>query len=206
MSRISYDLAYPGIAFLPRSRNWWAWLKGSPAECIHLDHHAEWVVTVLPDTLYLCGKRAVRRDPVRPEVTLCRDCLAETFTSEIAAFPGRVIAFEPDPEVFTQYFFVAERDFEPAGLSPEVAAAIERRLATALGACELCPRTAGWLWFSREHVASLDQTEQIRQAAGQALCGQHGAQQLWETFARIPQANLFYMNLPYGEAGTYVWI
>ena len=64
MARISYEAAYPRIDFLPRSRNWWAWLKGSPAECIHLDNHAEFVATVLPDTLYLRGKRAPRRDPL----------------------------------------------------------------------------------------------------------------------------------------------
>ena len=68
-----------------------------------------------PDTLYLRGKRAVRRDPVRPEVSLCRDCLAETFTSEITAYPGRVVAFEPDPEIFTQYFFVARAGFRGRG-------------------------------------------------------------------------------------------
>lgn len=206
MPRISYEAAYPGIEFLPRSRNWWAWLKGSPAECIHLDHHAEWVVTVLPDTLYLRGKRAVRRDPVRPEVALCRGCLAETFTSEIAAYAGRVVAFEPDAEIFTQYFFVAQPDFESAGLSPEVAAVIEKRLEQDLGACARCSRAATWLWFSREQVASLDETEQIAEASGEALCGEHGARKLWTTFAGIPEANLFYMNLPYGEAGAYVWI
>ena len=32
MANIPYDDAYPGIEFLPRSRNWWSWLKGTPAE------------------------------------------------------------------------------------------------------------------------------------------------------------------------------
>jgi hypothetical protein len=204
--QISYEEAYPAIEFLPRSRNWWAWLKGSPAECIHLDHDAEWVATVLPDTLYLRGRRALRRDPARPEVTLCRHCLAETFTSEIAAYTGRVVAFEPDSEIFTQYFFVGQPDFEAAGLSPEVSAAVATRLATDLGTCTRCGQQASWLWLSREQVASLDETDKIRQAEGEALCGQHGAYRLWETFARIPEANLFYMNLPYGDAGAYVWI
>ena len=153
MARISYEAAYPGIDFLPRSRNWWAWLKGSPAECIHLDNHAEFVATVLPDTLYLRGKRAPRRDPARPEVTLCRACLRDMFTSEIAEYPGRVIAFEPDPEILTQYFFVAEADFEAAGLSPEVTAAIDKRLAQDLSRCVRCSQGARWLWFSREQVA-----------------------------------------------------
>jgi hypothetical protein len=206
VARISYEAAYPRIEFLPRSRNWWAWLKGSPAECVHLDHDAEWVVTVLPDTLYLRGKRAVRRDPVRPEVSLCRNCLAETFASEIAEYSGRVVAFEPDPEIFTQYFFVGKEDFEAAGLSPEVAVAVEKRLAQDPGTCVRCSRAARWLWFSREEVASLDETEKIDETAGEALCGEHGAGKLRETFEGIPEANVFYMNLPYGEAGAYVWI
>lgn len=206
MSEISYEEAYPGIEFLPRSRNWWAWLKGSSPECIHLDHQADFVVTILPDTLYLRGKRAVRRDPVRPEVTLCRNCLAETFTSEIAEYTGRVVAFEPNPEIFTQYFFVAEADFEAAGLSPDVSAAVGKRLAQDLGQCAHCSRAAKWLWLSREQVTSLDHIEQIGEATGEMLCAEHGARKLWTTFAEIPEANLFYMNLPYSEAGAYLWI
>ena len=206
MSYISYEEAYPKIEFSRRSRNWWAWLKGSAPECVHLDHDTTWIVTVLPDTAYLRGKKAIRRDPARPEVSLCRACLAETFTSEIAAYPGRVVAFEPDPEILTQYFFLAAPDFTAAGLSPEVAEAIGNRLAQDLGECERCSRAATWLWFSRGHVASLDETEQIAEAKGEAFCAEHGAWKLWETFSHIPEANLFYMNLPYGEAGAYVWI
>jgi hypothetical protein len=206
VSQMSYESAYPGVEFLPRSRNWWAWLKGSPAECVHLDDHVDFVVTVLPDTLYLRGKRALRRDPARPEVALCRDCLAETFTSEIAAYTGRVVAFEPDPEIFTQYFFVAEPDFEAAGLSPEVGNAVAERLAQDLGQCSRCSRPANWLWFSREQVISLDHVDRIRQESGEPLCGEHGARKLWTTFAGIPEANLFYMNLPYAESGAYFWI
>jgi hypothetical protein len=202
----SYEAAYPEIDFLPRSRNWWAWVKGSPAECIHLNNGAEFVATVLPDTLYLRGKRAVRRDPARPEVTLCRACLRDTFTSEIAQYAGRVIAFEPDPEILTQYFFVARADFEAAGLLPEVAAAIDKRLAEDLGKCVRCSQAATWLWLSRKQVASMDETERIVEVAGEPLCSEHGARKLWETFAGIPEANLFYMNLPYGDRGAYVWI
>ena len=206
MTRISHEAAYPGIQFLPRSRNWWAWLKGSPAECIHLDNGADFIATVLPDTLYLRGKRAPRRQPVRPEVSLCRECLREAFSSEIAEYPGRVVAFEPDPEIVTQYFFVADRDFEAVGLLPELGASLGQRLAGPPGRCLRCSQEAVWLWFSREQVASLDETEQIVQARGEALCGEHGARKLWNTFEALAEANLFYMNLPYGEAGAYVWI
>jgi hypothetical protein len=164
------------------------------------------MATLLPDTLYLRGKRAVRRDPVRPEVSLCRDCLIEIVAGELESYAGRVVAFEPDADTFTQYFYVATEDFEAAGLAPEVAAAIEQRLAQHGQACEVCARPVTWLWFSREQVASLDEVERIRESEGAVLCAAHGARRLCDAFLRIPEANVFYMNLPYGEAGAYVWI
>jgi hypothetical protein len=204
--RATYEEAYPRVEWLPRSRNWWAWLKGTPAECVHLGEDAAWMATLLPDTLYLCGKRAQRREPVRPEVSLCRTCLTDVMHAELAAHEGRVVAFEPDAETFTQYFFVAREDFEAAGLAPETAAAIEERLARDAGECAECGRAATWLWMSRGAVASLDETARIREVAGETFCGEHGAQRLFAAFERIAEANVFYMNLPYGEAGAYVWI
>jgi hypothetical protein len=206
VTRISYDEAYPGIQFLPRSRNWWAWLKGSPAECIHLDTEPAWMATLLPDTLYIRGKRAQQRDPVRPEVSLCRKCLVGLVGDELAAYEGRVVGFEPDPESFTQYFFVASPDFSAAGLKPETAAAIEGCLAEPGRTCSECSRAASWVWFSRERVPSLDETEKIHGENGEWFCPTHGSGMLCVAFQRIPEANLFYMNLPYGESGAYVWI
>lgn len=206
LARISHDEAYPGIEILPRSRNWWAWLKGTPPECVHLGEQCDWIATLLPDTLYLRGKRAQRRDPVRPEITLCRECLAGTVTSELESFHGRAVAFEPDPELFTQYFFVAQPDFEAAGLRPEVAQAIAERLKQGGTACAQCGQAAKWLWFSREQVGSLDEVEKIAESPGEWFCAKHGARNLLAAFERIAEANVFYMNLPYGEAGAYLWI
>ena len=206
LGTISHEDAYPGVQFLPSSRSWWARLKGSPAECIHLDREAPWIATLLPDTLYLRGKKATRREPVRPEVSLCLDCLTGTVRTELEAYKGRVVAFEPDPEIFTQYFFVATPDFEGAGLAPEVATAIEKRLGADGSSCVQCGERATWIWLSREDVASLDEIERIGEAPGELFCAAHGAEKLCSSFERIPEANLFYMNLPYGEAGSYVWI
>jgi hypothetical protein len=206
MARISYEAAYPEVELAPRSRNWWAKLKGTPAECIHLDGEHAWMATLLPDTLYLRGKSVKQREPVRPEVSLCRDCLLGIAAGELHAFRGRVVAFEPDAENFSQYFFLAARDFEAAGLKPEVARAIEKRIAENSQRCTECPKQATWLWFSREQVASLDEVERIREAPGEWFCPEHGAGMLCVAFKRIAEANVFYMNLPYGEAGAYVWI
>ncbi len=202
----SSEAAYPGIEFSRRSRNWWSWLKGTPPECVHLENDAGWVATLLPDTLYLRGKRSVTRDLARPEVSLCRECLIDVVEPEFAAYSGRVVAFEADPEIFTQYFFVAAPDFERAGLKLEVGEAIQSRLEQTDQTCATCARPATWLWLSREQVGSLDETERIREAPGEWLCAEHGAQNLCRAFERISEVNLFYINLPYGEAGAYVWI
>jgi hypothetical protein len=206
LARITYEAAYPEIELAPRSRNWWAKLKGTPAECIHLDSEHAWMATLLPDTLYLRGKRVTQRDSARPEVSLCRDCLLGVAAGELRAYRGRVVAFEPDAENFSQYFFVATPDFQAAGLKLEVAAAIEKRLAENSQRCAECSQPATWLWLSREQVSSLDEVERISESAGEWFCAEHGAGMLCVAFKRIAEANVFYMNFPYGEAGAYVWI
>jgi hypothetical protein len=206
MARMAVDQAYPGISFRPKSRNWWARLMHWPAECIHLENGHTWMATLIPDTLYLRGKAAPRRDPIRPEASLCLDCLSAVLEPELAAYPGRVIAFEPDGGSFTQYFFVAREDFAAAGLRPEVAAAIAKRIENLHGDCTECAQPATWMWISRREVSNLDQTERIEQSPGAIYCAKHGAAKLRETFGKVEEANLFYVNVPYGDSGAYVWI
>jgi hypothetical protein len=205
VSRLKYEEAYPKIQFSPRSRNWWARLKGTTAECVHLEDSVNWMATFLPDVVYLHGRSEVKRLPLRPEVSLCRECLLDTTTAELESYAGRVVAFEPDPSL-TQYFFVAEPDFEAAGLKLEVAEAIEHRLPAADAACRQCERPATWRWFSREQVATLDDIGSIQRAEGEPLCAVHGARKLRLAFEKIEEANVMYINLPYGERGAYVWI
>lgn len=210
MARVTHAQAYPRIAFRPRTLNWWARLTRVPAECVHLATEQPWMATLIPDTLYLQGKAAKRRWPIRPEVSLCRACLVEVLAEELAVYPGRVVAFEPDAESFTQYFFVAQPDFAAAGLDPQVADAIGRRLtqdnARNADRCAVCSESATWLWLSRTEVATLDDIGSISLAPGEWRCAAHGAQKLCRALEAIGEANLFYMNLPYGEGGAYVWI
>lgn len=206
MLRVTLEQAYPGLAFRVRTRNWWARLTRVPPECVHLETEQAWMATLVPDTLYLRGKAAPRRESPRPEVSLCRACLLEVLAMELAAYSGRVVAFEPDAQSFTQYFFIAAQDFAAAGLLPELAAAIERRLEAPAGTCRECSRSARWLWFAREEVASLDEAGLIGAAPGQRLCAKHGAAALCGALEASVEANLFYVNVPYGEAGAYIWI
>jgi hypothetical protein len=200
------EQAYPEIRFRWRSRNWWARLTRVPPECEHLETDGQWMATFIPDTLYLRGKASVRRRPARPEVSLCLACLKQQMEKDLRNFAGRVVAFEPDTSAFTQYFFVGTGEFASAGLQPEVAAAIARRLEQPAGQCGRCDRPAAWLWFSRDAVPSLDDVARIAMAPGEALCALHGPQKLLASLAAVPEANLFYVNVPYGDAGAYVWI
>lgn len=206
MARIPLEEAYPGITFLPNSRNWWAKLKGTAPECIHLRYGHSWIATLIPDTLFLRGKKSERRTPPRPEVMLCLDCLAEAVLEEVASFPGRVAAFEPNPESFSQYFFVDPADFEAAGMVPEVAEAIRKRLDPDGRPCSRCAASAKWIWFSRHEVPTLDDVECIRSTPGEPFCATHGAERMWNAFGEMDEASVYYMNLPYGESGAYVWI
>jgi len=206
MARLTVDQAYPGISIRPHSRRLWARLMRYPAECIHLENGHHWMATFIPDTLYLRGKPRPRRDPVRPEVSVCFDCLAGLLEKDLAACPSRVVAFEPDGETFTQYFFLGQEDFAAAGLRSEVAAAILTRLEELVGECSDCGKPATWLWISRREVSSLDQAERIQASPGALFCAKHGAAKMCEALGQVAEANLFYINAPYGEAGTYVWI
>jgi hypothetical protein len=206
MAVTTLDKAYPGIAFRWRSRNWWARLTRVPPECMHLEHEFSWMATYTPDTLYLQGRAAVQRQPARPEVSLCRACLLSELEGELARYPGRVLAFEPDGNAFSQYFFVGAPDFAAAGLKPEVAESIEARLKQTLGTCQGCDQEARWLWIPRVQVETLDDAGSIATVKGQPLCPAHGAQQLCEAFTAVSEANLMYVNAPYGDGGAYLWI
>lgn len=167
------------------------------------------MASLVPDTLYLRGKavrRGKRSEAPRPEVSLCRPCLMGLLAEELAAYRGRVVAFEPDQESFSQYFFIATPDFDAAGLRPEVAAAISDRLERLPSACAECSGSAAWLWMSRKEVISLDEVGRIAAAPGRHLCAAHGAAALCAALGASDEANLFYVNVPYGEAGAYVWI
>ena len=154
-----------------------------------------------------CGEK-LRRCGVRPvpRYRSRRECLAGELERELSAHGGRLVAFEPDGESFTQYFYVGADDFGAAGLTPEVSQAIERRLQQPLGDCCACDRPATWLWISREEVPSLDDVSRLAAAPGQEYCAAHGARKLIAAFEQVSDANLFYVNAPYGEAGAYVWI
>lgn len=202
------EAAYPGITFRPHTRGWLARFMRAPAECVHLETDQTWMAALLPDTAWLLSKPQPQRVPQRPEASLCRACLCGFVEPELAQYPGRVIFFEPDPQAVTQYFFVSAKHFEDAYLQPQLVRVLRSRLARgAHESCEHegCSKAAKWLWFSRQEVQSLDESARVEAASGKRLCPRHGTAQLSKCFQAIPQANLEYFNLPYGDSGAYVW-
>lgn len=161
---------------------------------------------VSPRQFVLARQESPLREPARPEVSLCRECFCGALEMELAVYPGRMIAFEPDGASVTQYFFVAAPDFDDAGLQSGVSGAITGRLSRASGSCKTCSRYATWQWISREEVGSLDDVGNITAAVGEPFCSEHGAKHLCAALASIAQVNLFYVNAPYGEGGAYLWI
>jgi len=125
---------------------------------------------------------------------------------ELAASAGRAVAFEPDGDSLSQYFFLDRADFAAAGLRPEVAEAIRKRLERISGPCSECDAPATWLWISRREVSSLDQSDRIAETPGALFCAKHGAAKLCAALGALDEANLFYINAPYGDSGAYVWI
>lgn len=206
MRRIPIKDAYPTLSFRPKSRNWWAKFTGAPAECVHLEHETRWMATLVPHILYVRGRAVRQQSRVAPDASLCRGCLLRILEPALAAYPGRVVAFEPDPEAVTQYFFVATPDFEASGLEPDLSAAVQERLSRPEITCEECRRSATWLYIPRDQVAGLDDFEDVRRASGENLCSVHGAARFCSALEKVSEANLFYMNFPYGDAGAYVWI
>ena len=75
-----------------------------------------------------------------------------------------------------------------------------------MGDCERCESPAKWQWLSRELVSNLDDAGSIAMARGEALCARHGAHALCDALAKLSEANLFYVNVPYGDDGAYLWI
>ncbi len=210
MSAPTPEEAYPGIVFHPRSRGWLARFAGSPAECIHLLEDHSWSAMYIPDRAYLRGKSVERegqRTPPRPDVSLCRACLFASFEPELRDYSGRVFAIEPPESACRQYFFTAAEDFDAAGLRPAVSQAIRDRLKKLTGAeCADCSRPAKWIWIPRDQLTDLDEVEKIDSAPGKTFCASHGASALCRSLGSLREANILYLNLPYGTGGAYVWI
>jgi hypothetical protein len=208
VSKLALEQAYPGIAFRPHTRSWWARLKGVLPECEHLEEEIRWTATYLPDTVYLRGMAKAVREPERPAASLCLKCTLTLLKADASVYTGRVVAFEPDPNQMSQYFFVSKEDFEAAGILPELQRAIDKRLHDIPTDCsaEKCHLRAKWLWIPRKEVSNLDEVALIHAAKGRAFCGGHGVAQLCLALGTMEEANLEYLNAPYAEAGAYVWI
>jgi len=106
---------------------------------------------------------------------------------------------------------IQDENDERLGLFDDVFAQLVKDMTTSAlaklsGECSDCGKPATWLWISRREVSNLDQTERIETSPGALFCAKHGAAKLCEALGQVPEANLFYINAPYGDSGAYVWI
>ncbi len=95
-----------------------------PAECIHLENGHHWMY--VHSGYAVSSRQASTREPVRPEVSVCFDCLAGLLEAEAGPCPSPRGAFRRRRDVHA-IFFLGKEDFSAAGLRSEVAAAILTR-------------------------------------------------------------------------------
>ena len=205
MARLTVDQAYPGISIRPRSRRLWARLMRWPAECIHLENGHHWMATFIPDTLYLRGKARPRREPARPEVSVCFDCLAGLLEPELAACPSRVVAFEPDGETFHAIFFPGQGGFRRCGPAfrsgrrdPDAPRRTGRRVQRLRQAGNLAVDFAAGSFQPRPDGAN------SKPRPGRFFAPSTEPRNCARPWDNCEEANLFYVNAPYGESGAYI--
>src|SRR3989338_3641541 len=105
---------YSEIPLAPRP--WWRRLLGGGA--LACSHAA--TIALLPDEAPLRnGRRAAVRQPPRPPIRVCVECLLALLEPELKAPERRVVAFEPGAEGVAGYRF-PEQD-HPGGSGPAAA-------------------------------------------------------------------------------------
>jgi hypothetical protein len=182
------------------------WERFSTPKCVHAENDDSWIACISPDTFIKHGRLTKLSEAARPEVALCRSCLVALLSAELPRFEGRVVALEPHMEHMQQYMYTALSDMADGGFEPEIISVITRRLEDIRGKCESCDQHAKWLWLPSQDVIDQEDSEGIRNAKGILLCSRHGSLKLCSALEGIPKANMEYVNLPYGEAGFYIWL
>jgi hypothetical protein len=197
------EQAYPTLLF---RRTGSIWERFSTPKCVHAENEDGWIACISPDTFIKHGRLTKLSETARPEVALCRSCLITLLNAELPRFQGRVVALEPHMEQMQQYVFTALSDMADGEFEPEIISAITRRLEDISGECDSCDQDAKWLWLSSRDVIDQQDLEGISNAKGVLLCSRHGSLTLRGALERIPKADMEYLNLPYSEAGFYIWL
>lgn len=196
---------YAGLSLKPTRAPWWRpWGRG-PARCTHLDAPNQLGIQLTPDWVWLHGqsKPTAVREPARPPIAVCVECLLAFAQTEIAAFCGRVIAFESSAKNFSRYSFVEQQHLGDVELGAEDLIHCQSLVAEPLGGCQTCAAEARFLWVKRGSTTESRELTTYRGGRGY-YCLQHGAELLVASLRERIRAPLAYFNLPYGERGVYI--
>ncbi|MBI4466257.1 MAG: hypothetical protein HY656_02365 [Acidobacteria bacterium] len=183
---------------------WWKRLlwRPSPA-CAHADALA--AIVLNPDWVRLRnGAQAAVRQPPRPSITVCPECLLQLLEPELTAPNRRVVAFEPAKEGLSALAFIEQDHLGDSGLPAEDLIHCQSLVAEPLGGCQKCGQPAMHLLVKRSSTSEKGKLVTFR-GGKEYYCPAHGAERLLGLLReRLPQRPVGCINFPYGERGLYI--
>lgn len=191
--------AYAGIPLRLPGPWWRRWLSAAALSCLHSG-----TIQLDPDRIQLrTGAMAVRQ-PSRPPITVCADCLLRLLEPELRTSDRRVIAFEP-AEGLTTYTFLEQDHLGDAPLSGEDVIHCQSLVAEPLGGCQKCGHPAVLLLVKRGSMTERGKLASFR-GGKEYYCAAHGSERLLGLLRErlVGNAPVKYFNFPYGERGVYI--
>lgn len=207
-NKVDLARAYAAIALQP-ARPWWQRLFARPAPaCAHarIGHAGgATMINLVPDEVRLRnGTRLAVRQPPRPPITVCPDCLLTLLEQETKGAERRIIAFEPAKEGLAEYRFLEQDHLGDSGLPAEDLIHSQSLVAEPLGGCQKCGQPA---WFLLVKRASTTEGGKLTTFRGgkEYYCPAHGSERLLGLLReRLSKRPVEYFNFPYGERGVYI--
>lgn len=186
---------------------WWQRLFSHPAPaCVHARIERAGAIALHPDQVRLRnGGQATVRQPPRPAITVCPDCLLTLLEPEITGGNRRIIAFEPSKEGVAAYAFIEQQHLGDSGLRAEDVIHCQSLVAEPLGGCQKCGQPALLLMVKRGLTTQRGQLASFR-GGKEYYCLAHGSDRLLGLLReRLPKRTpIHHFNFPYGERGVYL--
>ena len=208
-SKVDPARAYSAIALQP-ARPWWQRLFARPAPaCAHarIGHAgAAGGIHLAPDEVRLRnGTHLAVRQPPRPAINVCSDCLLTLLEQEMKSAERRIIAFEPAKEGLVEYRFLEQDHLGDSGLPAEDLIHSQSLVAEPLGGCQKCGNPAWVLLVKRGSTTESGKLVTFR-GGKEYYCTTHGSERLLGLLReRLPgRSPVRYFNFPYGERGVYI--
>lgn len=195
---------YGAIALAPRGP-WWRRLFSRRAiACAHVAGAA--VINLVPDQVRLRnGTHTAVRQPPRPTIHVCPDCLLTLLEQELKGAERRIIAFEPAKEGLAEFRFLEQDHLGDSGLGAEDLIHSQSLVAEPLGGCQKCGQPAWVLLVKRSATTEPGRLASFR-GGKEYYCTGHGSERLLGLLReRLPRdRGVRYFNFPYGERGVYI--